>query len=127
MAWWARFRQAYPKAHASTILRQECSSSEANILLHPGCGIEGARLLEQVRGAGHDGQVILAAQLRLGPAVEVQHHLVTAADDEQHRRGHGSSRGRAWSGQPPRDTTAATPEPRPAAAHSAAAAVLAPK
>jgi hypothetical protein len=35
----------------------------------PGGGIEGARLLEQVGGAGHHGQVVLAAQLGLGPAV----------------------------------------------------------
>jgi len=37
----------------------------------PGGGIEGTRLLEQVGGAGHDSQVILAAQLDLGPAVEI--------------------------------------------------------
>jgi hypothetical protein len=31
--------------------------------------------------------MVLAAQLGLGPAVEVQHYLVTPADDEQRRRG----------------------------------------
>ena len=55
----------------------------------PGGRVEGARLFEQVGGTGHHGQVVLAAQLRLGPAVEVQHHLVVPADDEQCRCGHG--------------------------------------
>ena len=47
-----------------------------------GRGGEGAWLLEQVSRAGHDGQVVLTPQPGLGPAVEVEHHLVIAADDE---------------------------------------------
>jgi hypothetical protein len=35
----------------------------------------------------------LAAQLRLGATVEVQHHPVVPADDRQHRRGHGGEAG----------------------------------
>ena len=62
----------------------------------PGNGVESTRLLEQVSGAGHHGQVVLAAQLRLGPAVEIQHHLVAPADDQQRRRGH---RGQPGTGQ----------------------------
>ena len=58
----------------------------------PGNGVESTRLLEQVSGAGHHGQVVLAAQLRLGPAVEIQHHLVAPADDQQRRRGHPAPR-----------------------------------
>jgi hypothetical protein len=57
-----------------------------------GGGIEGARLLEQVGRAGHDGQVILAAQLSLGPAVEAEHDVVLAADDEQRGGGRAASR-----------------------------------
>ena len=53
-----------------------------------GDGLEGTRLLEQVVGAGHHGQLTLATQLGLGPAVEVQYHLVAPADDQQRRRGH---------------------------------------
>jgi hypothetical protein len=59
----------------------------------PGGGIEGAGLLEQVTGARHHGQVILAPQLRLGAAVEVQHHLIVPADDQEHGRGHGREAG----------------------------------
>ena len=88
----------------------------------PAAGLEGAGLLELVGCAGHYRQVVLAAQLRLGPAVEVQHHLVTPADDEQRWCGHGRKPGRARSGRPLRDTTAAMPAPGSAAAHSAAAA-----
>ena len=49
---------------------------------------EGAWLLKQVSGARHDGKLVLAAQLGLGAAVEVQYHVVIPADDQQRRRGH---------------------------------------
>ena len=97
----------------------------------PGGGVEGARLLEQVGGAGHDVQPVLAAQL--GPAacsVELDDDLVAAADDQQRRRAdRRRAAGPARSGRPPRETTARDVGARAsAAAHSAAAApVLAPK
>jgi hypothetical protein len=94
----------------------------------PGGGVEGARLLEQVGGAGHHSQVVLAAQLSLGPAVEVQDHLVALADDEQRRRGHGRKPGpgkvrAAAAGHHGRDAGVGLGRPRSAAA----APVLAPK
>jgi hypothetical protein len=45
--------------------------------------IEGAGLFEQVRGVGDDGKPVLTAQPGLGLAVEGEHDLVEAADDEQ--------------------------------------------
>src|SRR3989442_11313249 len=45
----------------------------------PGGRGQGARLFEQVGGAGHHGQAVLAAQLRLGSLVEVQYHLIAPA------------------------------------------------
>src|SRR6266702_4971780 len=89
----------------------------------PGGRGEGARLLEQVGGAGHHSQVVLAPQLRLGPAVEVQHHLVMPADDEQCRSGHGREPGAGKIGAAAAGTTAAVPAPGSAAAHSAAAPI----
>ena len=70
--------------------------------------LQGAGLLEQVGGAGDDGELVLAAQLGLRPPVELEHDAVVAADDEQGRcpdRAPGG--GPARSGRPPRDTTAA--------------------
>jgi hypothetical protein len=59
----------------------------------PGGGIEGTWLLEQVTGAGHHGQVAIAAQLRPSATVEVRHHLIVPAGDEQRGRGHGGKPG----------------------------------
>ena len=94
----------------------------------PGGGLEGAWFLGQVGGAGDYCQLVPAARFGLGrrlrprtvsscPPVMSSVGAVTAA-----------SRGRVRSGRPPRDTTAAMPDPGSAAAHSAAAApVLAPE
>jgi hypothetical protein len=92
---------------------------------HP---VQGAGLLEQVAGPGNDLEDGQTAQLGLGLAVALQHQLVVAADDQQGRGPDLAEAGAAWSGRPPRDTTAPTWPPRSALAHRAAAApVLAPK
>jgi hypothetical protein len=81
-----------------------------------------------VDGAGHHRQAASGAQLGLGPTVEVEHHLIMPPAMSSVGAVTAASCGRARSGRPPRDTTAATPEPGSAAAQSAAAApVLAPK
>lgn len=59
-----------------------------------------ARLLEQVGRAGHDLQAVLAAQAGLSLAVEVEHHVVLPADDEQRRRGYGGEPARGKIGTP---------------------------
>jgi len=74
----------------------------------PGGHVEGARLLEQVAGAGHHGQAVLAVQFGLGAAVEVQYHLIVAADDQQHWRGHGRQPGAG----PDRGGRRGTPRPQ---------------
>lgn len=47
--------------------------------------LQGARLLEQMRGARHDGQPVLAAQPGTGPSVEVQDQRVPAAHHQERR------------------------------------------
>ncbi len=44
-------------------------------------GFEGTGFLEQVGGAGDDGELALARELRLGLAVEVEHEVVATSDN----------------------------------------------
>ena len=49
-----------------------------------GGGPQGAGLLEQMGGTGDDGEAVVAVpELGLGLAVEVEHDIVVATDDEQ--------------------------------------------
>ena len=73
-------------------------------------------------GVGYHGQLVLAAQLGLGPAVEAEHLLIAPADDEQRGRRHGPEArtgeiGTSATGHHGRNVGAGS-----AAAHSAAAA-----
>ena len=102
--------------------------AEKPLLGQPGDLFQCARLGEQVRCAGDDLELPGAAQPLVSLAVERQHGLVVAADDQE--RG-AVTRGRlspARSGRPPRETTAPTASPgRAAATRAAPAPVLAPK
>ena len=62
--------------------------------------LERTGLLEQVRGPGDDREVIWAAQLALGVAVELEHLPVATADDQQGRRGHLAESRRGEVGPP---------------------------
>lgn len=58
------------------------------MLLKPLCGescdlFEGPGLCEEMRSARHNAQGFLALQLGIGRFVELDHHVITAADDEQ--------------------------------------------
>jgi hypothetical protein len=46
---------------------------------------QGPWLLEQVGGTGYHGEFVLALQLCLGIAVEVEHEAVQSSNDEQRR------------------------------------------
>jgi len=48
-----------------------------------GSSVEGSGFFEQVGGAGHDSELVLAPQVGLRGAVEFDHGVVEAADDEQ--------------------------------------------
>ena len=66
----------------------------------PGHGFEGARLLEEVGGAGHDLERRLGAQLRPRVPVELEHLTVGAPDDEQRGRLDTSQSGAGQVGPP---------------------------
>ena len=90
--------------------------------------LEGARLGEEVGGAGDDLELAVAAELIVRLAVELQDDLVGATDDQQGGRLTFCSAPAARSGRPPRETTAPTESgDRPAARSAAPAPVLAPK
>jgi hypothetical protein len=74
--------------------------------------VQGAGRLKQMRRAGDDGELLLAAERRQRRAVERDHPRVRASDDEQGRRQDASA---ARSGRPPRETTAAAWSGRSAA------------
>jgi hypothetical protein len=54
---------------------------------------EGSWFLEQVGGTGYHGDLVMAPQLYLGIAVEVEHEAVQSSDDEKRRRGDGREPG----------------------------------
>jgi hypothetical protein len=89
---------------------------------------QGARPFEQVGGAGHDHQLFLAPQLRVGFLVHLDHRVILPADNQQRRR---LDARQGFPGQirpPPARHDRADLGPRSAAATSAVAApVLAPK
>ncbi len=60
------------------------------------CSVEGAWLFEEMRGARHDRQPVLAAKLSLRFPVQLEHDGVVSADDQQRRRRHPRE---MWSGQ----------------------------
>ena len=61
----------------------------------PGDFLERARLLEEVGRAGHDRELLLAAQLGERRLVQLDDAVVVSADDEQRRRLDAAQRGRA--------------------------------
>src|SRR5262245_42088056 len=48
--------------------------------------VESARLFKEVAGAGNDSQLLRARELLEGLAVEVEHDVILAADDQERRR-----------------------------------------
>ena len=78
------------------------------------------RLGEEMARAHHDLELALVGAEHLERlSVEIEHHLVLAADDEQRRRvdAREHPRAPARSGRPPRETTAATARPASAGDH----------
>jgi hypothetical protein len=54
--------------------------------------LERPRLLEEMRGARHDSELLFAAQLDERGAIERQHVDIVAADDQQGRSFYGRER-----------------------------------
>ena len=74
--------------------------------------LERTGLLEQMRRAGYDRQLGGHVQPALGLAVELEHELVPAADDQQHRCAHLCQRvgGQVWTAATRDDRTDLLPE-----------------